>query len=348
MAVNRILKNISLIFDKRAIFSILFIISLYPGCSAIYRSVKHNLEESYREAKREYRSGNYKHASSIFHEIESTDPEFRDVHRMSVLSDRESDRYIISLYRDAKSYQARKREVDALIKLQELKTIRKNYEDVDQRIEEMLKNERVKKEEDRLIKKGDDEKKKNKLLKARSFYTDILRFHPGQSEAKKHISVVQSELSKEAKKFFAEGAKFLKAAQIQKAVTELRKAVEYDPEEKDYSVELQKAEDLRSNIAYYDKGADFFKKQNYLNAYEALLHVSDYKDSGSLRNKAKTEALANISSYLDQAKALYNDNKLKESVVQFDKILLLDSSQTEAAKYKEQAEKKIETLKNFE
>ncbi len=324
---------------------------LFPflNCALIYNHVKSNLNEHYKEGVKEFKNGQYEKAADHFHYVEDIDPDFRNIQRYVTLSEKEGEKHIISLYNEGKKLQARKQDVEALTRFREVEAIRENYKDTKSRIEELVKSEKVHKEAKKLIEKGLKEEEKKRFLKARSFYSDVLKFDSGNSEAKNHKKKIQKELSKVADAVYLDAEKKFQAKQYSKAISGYKEALENDPEHKHSKEHLKKTETLLANIVNYDRGSEYFKRKRFVEAFVSLSNISgEYKDSNSLKNKAKVEAQANISSYMDEGKYLYNENKLKEAITVFEKILIIDSSLEEAKKYKDLAEKKLETLKSFD
>ncbi len=319
------------------------------SCAVIYRYVKSNLETEYKEGVKDFKAGHYEKAADHFHYIEDIDPDFRNIQKYVNLSEKEGEKHIIALYSEGKKLQLRKQDVEALIRFREVESIRENYKDTKLKIAELIKSEKVHKEAIKLIEKGHKEEEKKHFLKARSYYNDVLKFDSDNSDAKNHKKRVQKELSKTAETIFISAEKKYLAKQYSKAISEYKDALDNDPEHKKAKVNLKQAETLLSNISNYERGSDYLKKKRFIEAFNSFSNISgEYKDSNSLRNKAKNEAIANLSTYMDEGKYLYNDNKLKESISIFEKILTVQPSHEEAKKYKDQAEKKLETLKSFD
>jgi len=194
--------------------------------------------------------------------------------------------------------------------------------------------------------------KAKKYLVARREAEKLLRVIPGDKETQELFEDAASNLKSVAEDYYKKAQNFYDKGMYEECIAQAKKALIYDPE-------MEKANDLialaSSEITEkrgIQRANDLYKQKNYLGAYRIvnwlLSKNENNKEAANLRAKILRALKDSVKVNLDRGIGFYNNSEYDKAIEEFDKVLLVDSTNSIATDYRNRALSKQKALEKLE
>jgi len=209
--------------------------------------------------------------------------------------------------------------------------------------------------------KGVDNFDSKNYADAIDYFKQMADLNPSSAIAEKYIKRATQEGKKQVKAWFSQGLEFMQNNELRRAKNRFASVLRADPNNSEAKKKLKEVEKMIAVAlkSAYNTGLSAYNKKQYskaIRAFNQVLALQDpYKDAFALKQKAlryndksRAEAekrkKAKAQEYMADGIKLYRDDKLKEAIKSWEKVLDLFPNDAQAKKYIARAKYKLQQL----
>jgi tetratricopeptide (TPR) repeat protein len=323
----------------------------FSGCAMIYLQTKDKLKYNYKQGIILYRQGKYANALDNFETVQSIDPEYGDVKRY-ILITKEALTKKAKEYYDRGQQQKRAGNYDEALDLFNL-VLKEDpdYKDTKNQIELIRNSKPVIKKNEMALKNANNYYNKKQYQKAYIECLKAKKYNPDNADLFPLMKKIEIALNSSSAPLVNNASKLYDKKNYPAARTNLIKALNLNPWDKDAKELLVKCEKTLFLERQYTVAKEKYAKRDYFTAYDLFTEINErepgYKDSQRYIEIIANRLSANIPKYYDAGVAHYSNERFPEAIAEFNRILKINPNHQKALEYKERALAKLEMKKSL-
>jgi tetratricopeptide (TPR) repeat protein len=346
------------IYMKQKLFTAIFLLLIFHlhSCVSIYRYERDKRDRNYKEGVELYKQKMFVEAHDCFETVIDIEPDYKDAksylkktERLLALKARKIKRNANINYEKGVSMMNSGRYDDALGFLLLAQEQDPDHVDIDEKIDEC--RGKLAPMFEKLLKQAELQFQRKQYIPANQTCLKAKTYNPSNSRISSMSREIESKLEKKAANFVDKGKLYYNKKQFPAAKTQLQLALKANPWDKN-SKELLDNINGRLNLdKNYNKGIKLYNNADYFGAKAVFnqVHAAEpgYKATSEYMTKINTALAGKIDIYYNNGVSFYEKGNYKAAIAEFNKVLLINPSHSNAQEYIQRARPNMEMKKSI-
>jgi tetratricopeptide (TPR) repeat protein len=342
---------------KRKIFTAITLLLIFQllSCVSIFRFERDRRDVNYTEGVELYKQNNFAETHDRFEIVVNIDPEYKDAkaylkktERLLALKVKNEKQQSNINYDKGVSLMKKGRYDDALGFLLLAQEQESTQVDVEDKIDEC--RAKLVTQFDSLVKQVELQYQRKQYIPAYRTGLNAQKYNPSSSKLSSLMDKIENILEGKAEKFVIAGTQFYNDKKYAAAQTQLNRALGENPWDKKSKELLSKINEKLNLDKNYQRGITLFNNARFFDAKNAFNQVNatepGYKKTEEYLTKINNAIAGQIDVYYNNGVSYYNKGNFEASIAEFNKVLAINPSHSNAREYRQRAQTKMEIQKS--